>query len=251
MPEHGDGEDDTELSPMAAAEEAAECTPRDHVRDGPVPLLDAKPRGPAPPRPVNDIVEPVATDAGRGKRKHEDNPPTAEADSDDDSQPERRWPYMDGARIAGPHRSDGRFASSSSSSDTTSANETDAAEGGAHSGSEHAADGANDDAAGSQDGSYTWSATSLILEANCLAHAREHFLALYRQQLSALEELTSREQGGRIGGMRRRLANKRWETVQAEARRLFQGEFLEQWRDYAFRSTHEYRPRNRPSERGD
>ena len=129
--------------------------------------------------------------------------------------------------------------------------DADAAEGGAHGGSEHADNGISDDADGSQDGSYTWSATSLILEANCLAHAREHFLALYRQQLSALEELTSREQGGRIGGMRRRLANKRWETVQAEARRLFQGEFLEQWRDYEFRSTHEYRPRNRPSERRD
>ena len=41
-------------------------------------------------------------------------------------------------------------------------------------------------------------------------------------------------------------ATTQWNFVQAEARGLFRGTFLEQWQDYEFRSTHEYRPRNRP-----
>ena len=99
--------------------------------------------------------------------------------------------------------------------------------------------------AATSDGSYTWSDTSLILEARCLEHAKETFLGLYRQQLSTTMLLAIREQGGRVGGMRRRLANRPWTTLQEVARQHLQGAPLEQWRDYEFRSTHEWRPRNR------
>ncbi|CAE7764140.1 unnamed protein product, partial [Symbiodinium microadriaticum] len=96
--------------------------------------------------------------------------------------------------------------------------------------------------------------TTLVLAGPSLAQARNHFLGLLRLQLSANEAPTSRQQGGRVGAMRRRLQAQGWQAVCVAARQHLGGEYRERWCDYEWRSTHERRPRRaeaRPDLRGD
>ena len=172
---------------------------------------------------------------------------TAEA-FDSDSQPERRWPMQDGLRVAGPHCHDGRFERSSSSSTNSSDDACDNVEGTDDEANAELDEEMGEEEDATSDGSCAWSDwsdTSLILENEELVQAREMFLGLYRQHLSATMLLSNREQGGRVGGMRRRLSSRNWVFLQEEARRTLQGEQLAQWQTYEFRHTHERRHRRR------
>ena len=217
------------MSSMEAAEAAADRTPRDHQRSGPAGPHDLRPRGPPPPRPLNEPL-PARCNAGSSVDTAHARPEP----SDSDSQPERRWPILAGARVSGPRLPDGRFERSSSSD----------------------GDGSGDDAAGdpnealaadsgSDAGSSTWNTTTLDLAANCLEHARETLVQLYRQQLNDTDLLTSRELGGRVGGLRQRLANKDWQGVKDMAAGFLEDRRRKEWNEYVFCSTHERRPRNR------
>ena len=64
-------------------------------------------------------------------------------------------------------------------------------------------------------------------------------LGLYRSQLSATELLTSRQQGGRVGALRKRLRNGDWASVQATAQHYLAGEQQASWRTFEYRATHE------------
>ena len=227
MSSHADSESQEGHSDFEDAEEAVDRTPRDFQRHGPVRDSELLPRGPPPPEPLRPA--PGSTD-----------PPRADSvglASDSDSQPERRWPLLDGERVSGPPLPDGRFARSSSSSAGELSDSDDEVD-------------EDDSRAGSEGhGSSTWSETSLVLAANCLAHARNMLVQLFRRQLVETHLLSNHELGGRVGGMRRRLADKDWQAVQLVAAQFLEGNFLDQWNDYAFRSTHERRPRDkRPRE---
>ena len=98
------------MSSMEAAETAVARTPRDHQRHGPPGPHELLPRGPPPPRPVSEQL-PLrrATEARIDPADAQPEP------SDSDSQPERRWPTLEGARVLGPRLPDGRFERSGSS----------------------------------------------------------------------------------------------------------------------------------------
>ena len=215
---------------MEAAEVRIERTPRDHQRSGPAGSHELRPRGPPPPRPVNEPLP--ARDAARGSVDPAYALPEA---ADNDSQPERRWSTLAGARLSNPRLPDGRFERHSSSDDATLGDDNE-------DGDPNDAEAADFD---SDEGSSTWSTTTLDLAANCLAHAKETLVQLYRRQLNAVELLTNRELGGKVGGLRRRLASKDWQGVKDLAPGFLEGPFRAEWREFVFRSTHERRPRNR------
>eukprot|EP00439_Symbiodinium_sp_Y106_P044413 s2556_g5.t1 len=231
MPGDGtaDSDEGSDMSSMEAAETAAARTPRDHQRHGPPGPHELLPRGPPPPRPVSEQLP-----LRRATEVRIDPADAQPEPSDSDSQPERRWPTLDGARVAGPRLPDGRFERSGSSEADSSGDNAD--------------DDPNEAVAtdsGSDTGSSTWSTTTLVLAANCLEHARETLVQLYRQQLNDTDLLTSRELGGRVGGLRRRLANKDWQGVKDLAAGFLEGRWRREWNEYVFCSTHERRPRNR------
>ncbi|CAE7778200.1 unnamed protein product, partial [Symbiodinium necroappetens] len=81
----------------------------------------------------------------------------------------------------------------------------------------------------SEGGSSTWSTTTLVLCGPSLAQARNHFLGLLRLQMSTTTLLTSRQQGGRVGAMRRRLQTQDWQAVCVAAAQHLEGDFLARW----------------------
>ena len=86
MSSHADSESQEGHSDFEDAEEAVDRTPRDFQRHGPVRGDELLPRGPPPPEPLRPV--PGSSD-----------PPRADSvglASDSDSQPERRWPLLDG-----------------------------------------------------------------------------------------------------------------------------------------------------------
>ncbi|OLP94419.1 LINE-1 reverse transcriptase-like [Symbiodinium microadriaticum] len=227
-----------------------DCTPRDFQRDGPVQPRELAPKGPPIPQPLLSGDNTLST-AVHGPRERD--PPIAADDSDRSSagsRPERRWPLLGEDRVQGPHRPDGRFGSTTSSdtdsdevldglsSDSAAAADHDAASSGAEHDDDHVA--RDDDTDG---GSSTWSSTTLVLAGPSLAQAKGTLLGLYRSQLSATELLTSRQQGGRVGALRKRLRNGDWASVQAAAQHYLAGEQQASWRNFEYRATHERRPR--------
>ncbi|CAE7703526.1 unnamed protein product [Symbiodinium necroappetens] len=232
-----------------------ERTPRDVQWNGPATLRELLPAG--PPMPMLALQElraqrDINPADGRSRSPSLDRASMG-------SRPEREWPMHNGDRLQGPHLPNGRFGETSSSSSSprldsdddvslfaSSESSSAPAAAAVHAGpGPDAADAhaAADARADSEDGSSTWSTTTLVLAGPCLVQARNHFLGLLRLQLSATETLSSRQQGGRVGAMRRRLQQQDWQAVCEAAVRHLDGDFLARWRDYQWRSTHERRPR--------
>ncbi|CAE7642828.1 unnamed protein product, partial [Symbiodinium sp. CCMP2456] len=238
-------DDGSGLSDMEAAESTTERTPRDYQRDGPVRPDELLPAGPPVPRPVWDTA---ARDDHHALREGRLEP---DSDDSEGSRPERRWPVQNGDRVQGPFLPNGRFCTTSTE-DSCSAAHLSSPSGASSmadsSDDNHGMDRRPDDRDDDRsDASSTWSATTLVLVENCLVHAKNVLLGCYRQQLVDTVELTARQQGGRVGALRRQLRDRDWTAVQEAARRLLDGPRLERWQDYEYRSTHQRRPR-RPAE---
>ena len=188
-------------------------TPREEVRDGPLPEGHPgfRPAGPPPPRPV---CGPDPNDDQ--PRREEDG--VANYDNRSAAAPARHTP----ARRPPPPDS-----SSSSSSDTDDADpDPETAE------EEHAHD---------DDG--WWSDTSIILEGAELDEARDYFVNQFRRQLRESQpDLSNRSVAGQVGALRRRLAQSSWLEIQGLATQRLLGAFLREWTDFEYRATHQYHP---------
>ena len=241
---------DGRRSPGLDSGSEVECTPRDFQRHGPVQPHELAPKGPPIPQPL------LATDTTSSTAIHgprDGDPPNAADDSDRSStgsRLEQRWPLLGEDRVQGPHRPDGRFGSTTSS-DTDSdelldrlSTDSDEADAHADAGPRADNDDGHEDPDDDTDGnSSTWSSTTLVLAGPSLAQAKGTLLGLYRSQLSATELLTSRQQGGRVGALRKRLRDGDWASVQAAAQHYLAGEQQASWRSFEYRATHERRPR--------
>ena len=246
------GDDDPGATLSEIEEEERDmATPHDHGR-GPPPLASA-PKGPPVPRPVRSAMAPATTAPSTAVRGHRaSDPPNAADDSDQSSgsRLEQRWPLLGADRVQGPHRPDGRFGSTTSfdtdsdeilaglSTDSAEAVDSDEVSPGAA-----GIDGRANPDDDTDENSSTWSSTTLVLAGPSLDQAKGTLLGLYRSQLSATELLTSRQQGSRVGALRKRLRNGDWASVQAAAQHYLAGEQQASWRSFEYRATHERRPR--------
>ncbi|CAE7194524.1 Pol [Symbiodinium sp. CCMP2592] len=257
---------DSSVKPRMSHDEAAassdyedpeELTPWDH-RDGdpPRPPFGAgPPRGPPPPMPVGGALPARAIRAAA-----RDTPPL-DVDTEQASGPgDWEWDHPDGpqpvlvyeenvvrrlARVAGPLLPSGRFEASSSSSSSS----TDGEGGDTSSGRTINSPPAGEDPDPHGDNDLEFSDTSLYLEGQNLADAKEFIYGQYR--LECMEraesegvELSSRSLAGQVGAAKRRLGPLDWARVQSWARVRLTGPRAERWHDYEYRATHEL-PRGR------
>ena len=209
-----------------------ERTPRDARRDGPAPPgSEYKPAGPPRPLPVhgpmpdyvqpdrNDDAEALETSRKRGMDNEDPRPPMR-----------ARAAETPGAKPAPPPS-----PRSSTSSDHESSEMADL--------SDHAApDRADPDRHPDGDSDQGWwSDTSLTLTGPALATARDHLCTIYRKHLLDVEpDIGTRSLAGRVGALRRRIADLRWEDIQGLASQRLEGQSMRERSTFEFRATHQY-----------
>ena len=202
-----------------------DSTPHDHGRGAP--SAAGPPRGPPPLRPIHAAPRTDRT----GNAAASSTTPAA-PDSDEDSDPSRRWPLQEVsegghrffARVQGPPLPSGRFEASSDSSSVGLSSSTSSAPASLN--------------------SLTWSETSLVLCGPSLEEAKGVLCGQYRMELACTRpELTSRSQGATVGALRRKMVGSPWQVVQQLAHQHLSGDRRQYWSNWEYQATHERRPR--------